>query len=76
VGVLGHRHLDRGERPGHRAAAAGRLGGTSQIQRLVIARETLLPRRVGEPAGAAAAWEQRRTGERAEAAPLAKPTRG
>jgi acyl-CoA dehydrogenase len=29
--------------------------GTSQIQRLVIARETLLPRRIEEPAGAAAA---------------------
>jgi acyl-CoA dehydrogenase len=29
--------------------------GTSQIQRLVIARETLLPRRVDEPAKAAAA---------------------
>jgi acyl-CoA dehydrogenase len=29
--------------------------GTSQIQRLVIARETLLPRRIEEPASAAAA---------------------
>ena len=29
--------------------------GTAQIQRLVIARETLLPRRVEEPAKAAAA---------------------
>ena len=29
--------------------------GTSQIQRLVIARETLLPRRVEEPAAAIAA---------------------
>ena len=28
--------------------------GTSQIQRLVIARETLMPRRVEEPAAAAA----------------------
>jgi acyl-CoA dehydrogenase len=29
--------------------------GTSQIQRLVIARETLLPRRIEEPAAAVAA---------------------
>ncbi len=42
--------------------------GTAQIQRLVIARETLLPRRIEQPArGARIAAGRRRRRERAQA---------